>query len=477
MEKNNKNKLSWYKKLKILIPMHRYLNNSGIHDAFKVLKKYYPKLELLKFNKSDKCGLWTIPLSWEVLRGRLFDPKGRKIADYFKNPLVLHSNSVSFNGKIKKNKLMSHIFSDKRRPNLTPFHYRNQFREHIKDWGFCMPYNKSKKLPSGDYRVQIETRFKKRDMNCAYISHNGEISDTLLLTSHFDHPFQANDGIVGSIAAFEIISSLKKMRTKISYASLAAPEIIGSIFFAKKFAKKKNIKQAIMTSFCGVKSNLVYSKSSRDNTFIDRALIHILKFKKKKSNIVNFREIIGADEIAFDNVLNDIPCGSLYRWPYKYYHSDKDTIENVDTKSFREYCDIIKELIYIIENNSVFTSKFKDLPKLSDPKINLYISPRYWKRKNNSMPIDKSYYQSKSDMQFEKVLNFIGNDDLRDACVQSSENIQILQSMIPAKANGKMSCFDLAEKCKMPFIFVNEYLNMWEAKKLIKKKWISPFIN
>ena len=48
-----KNKLSWYKKLKILTPMHRYLNNSGIHQSFRVLKKYYPKLELLNFKKNE----------------------------------------------------------------------------------------------------------------------------------------------------------------------------------------------------------------------------------------------------------------------------------------------------------------------------------------------------------------------------------------------------------------------------------------
>ena len=38
-----------------------------------------------------------------------------------------------------------------------------------------------------------------------------------------------------------------------------------------------------------------------------------------------------------------------------------------------------------------------------------------------------------------------------------------------------MSSFELAEKCNMPFVFVNTYLDLWEKKKLIKKKWLSPF--
>ena len=101
--KNNNS--SWYEKLKVLIPMRRYLNNSGIHESFLILKKYYPNLKLLKFHKNEKCGLWKVPLSWNVKIGKLIDPRGRKIADYFRNPLELYSNSISFSGKFNKKKM------------------------------------------------------------------------------------------------------------------------------------------------------------------------------------------------------------------------------------------------------------------------------------------------------------------------------------------------------------------------------------
>ena len=78
----NKNNLNWYKILKVLVPTRRNLNNDGIRQAFKILKKYYPKLDFLIFNKNEKCGLWTIPLSWDVIQGKLLDPKGKKIAGY-----------------------------------------------------------------------------------------------------------------------------------------------------------------------------------------------------------------------------------------------------------------------------------------------------------------------------------------------------------------------------------------------------------
>ena len=81
--------------------------------------------------------------------------------------------------------------------------------------------------------------------------------------------------------------------------------------------------------------------------------------KKRNSKITDFRDLVGADEVAYDNVVNKIPCGSLYRWPYKYYHSNKDNIKSVDKKSFVEYFNVLKELIYLLENNSVFIINLK----------------------------------------------------------------------------------------------------------------------
>ena len=98
----------WFKNLKKLVPTYRYLNNNGIRDSFKLMKKLYPNSDILKFGKNEKSGFWEIPLSWDVRVGQLFDPQGNKIADYFENPLQLFSNSISFSGKISKESLLKH---------------------------------------------------------------------------------------------------------------------------------------------------------------------------------------------------------------------------------------------------------------------------------------------------------------------------------------------------------------------------------
>ena len=70
---------NWFKNLKTLVPTYRYLNNDGIRKTFQIMKNFYPKSKLIKFNNRETSGYWTIPLSWDVKKGELFDPKGKKL--------------------------------------------------------------------------------------------------------------------------------------------------------------------------------------------------------------------------------------------------------------------------------------------------------------------------------------------------------------------------------------------------------------
>ena len=46
-----KKKLNWFQILKILVPIDRYLNNSGIHRAYKLLRSFYKGSRILVFKK------------------------------------------------------------------------------------------------------------------------------------------------------------------------------------------------------------------------------------------------------------------------------------------------------------------------------------------------------------------------------------------------------------------------------------------
>ena len=62
--------LNWYQILQILVPIDRYLNNNGIHKAYKILKSFYKGSKILVFNKNLKAGYWSVPLAWEVIEAK-----------------------------------------------------------------------------------------------------------------------------------------------------------------------------------------------------------------------------------------------------------------------------------------------------------------------------------------------------------------------------------------------------------------------
>ena len=92
----NKKNLNWFQILQILVPIDRYLNNSGIHKAYKLLKSFYKGSRILVFNKNLKAGYWSVPLAWEVDEAKLKSPKANN-CNYFRNPIevmliVAHSS-------------------------------------------------------------------------------------------------------------------------------------------------------------------------------------------------------------------------------------------------------------------------------------------------------------------------------------------------------------------------------------------------
>ena len=70
-----KKNLNWFQILQILVPIDRYLNNSGIHKAFKILNSFYKGSRLLVFDKNQKSGFWSVPLAWEVKKAILQEQK------------------------------------------------------------------------------------------------------------------------------------------------------------------------------------------------------------------------------------------------------------------------------------------------------------------------------------------------------------------------------------------------------------------
>lgn len=449
--------------LKKLTPMNRVHIGEETRKAYKILKKFYPKSKYLRFSSYEKYNYWEIPPEWEVDYARLIDEDGQVIVDYKRDGfLSLFSYSPSFHGKVRLHELNKHLFSNPLLPDAYPFYFRNMYNFRNAVWGFSIPYNKRKNLKKCEYSVEIKTSFKKSELEMLEDTVHGKLKDSILMVGHFDHPAQCADGLMGCIAAHEIIKRLRqKEKTKLTYRALSTIEIIGSVFYSK-FVKKKKIKEGLVTALSGIKGPLVFAKSLNENSYIDRVFSHLLSYIKK-TKVVGFRDAVGNDEIAFDVHGVNVKCSSLMRWPYKYYHSDLDNFDKFNESSFENYIDIIMKAIHVIENNYIIKLNIKGLPKLASKELSLYISP------------DSMSGMIQESNELEKKINKIyTNNNKKNNDLKKLNKLMIL---LPGLANGKNTILDVSERCSLPFELVEIYINLWTEKKLLKKIWKNPLVS
>jgi aminopeptidase-like protein len=432
--------------------------------AYRILKKYFTNIKIFGYKTGKKCGGWTIPPSWNVQKGILKDPKGKIIADFHKNKLSLWTYSPSFKGKIEKKNLNSKILSNPKKPNTTTFHFRNQYNFWKKEWGFSLPYKVHKKLKNGKYSVDIKTSFDKGKLEMAEDVHYGKLKDSFLFVGHFDHPQMCLDGLVGCLAGHELMNKIKKKKTKLTYRMLSTVEIIGSVFYTAYHAKKNNIKEALFISAPGSPQNISYQKTFSKNNQIDKITSHVLKSLNMNFKTYDFRKgVIGNDEIAYDTGGVNIPCGSIARSPFYSYHTDLDTPSGISWNNFEKTMVVLEEIIHIFENNSTLYRNFKTLPRLSSEKHDLYLSP------DKASGI-KGYSNSYSD----NLLNNIPEQTVK-LIKKNTHKFNYLMNSLVNMCEGDKTILDVANHAELPFRLVENYINLWIKKKLIKKTWKHPF--
>lgn len=455
----------WNKLLEQLWPLNRVHSGPEMVTAWRRLAQAYSGCKILSWPPGYSVSHWKVPPAWKLNRGRLIDPKGNIIADSEQHKLHVFAFSPSFKGKVSREELEKHLFTIPDKPRRIPFHFRNQYRFWDTTWGFCIPYDVYKDLSDGEYFVEIDSEFDdSQPMEGVLQTYKGEYTDSILFVGHFDHPFQACDGLLGCLAGHEIIERLKGRKTKLTYRMLSSVEVVGSVFYAVEQAHKDGVKEAMVTATAGAEAPLIYAGSSSGKSFIDRAISHVLQHAKEKAETVPFRSTLGNDEAAFDVSGVDIPCGSLMRWPFPEYHTDADTPEIVNKDLFEEYVRIVSSMIDIAEYNSVMVPRFKGLPCLASPDLDLYISPT----RISGVSVDQ-------DSNAQKLMNKLPDEYSRIQAKNYASSFNNMMKLLPALINGTNTVLDVAEKCELPFAIVNAYTDMWQEAGLIEKQWINPF--
>ena len=153
---------------------------------------------------------WKIPKEWNVVDAYIKDSKGNKIIDFKNNNLHLVSYSRPVNKIVNFKTLNKHLHSLKSQPNAIPYitSYYNKY------WGFCISHKKRKKVKKGNYKVFINSNFKKGNLKFGEIYIKGKSKKEILISTNICHPSMGNNEISGLVVSLALAKWLKKKKIK-----------------------------------------------------------------------------------------------------------------------------------------------------------------------------------------------------------------------------------------------------------------------
>jgi len=412
---------------KDLFPLNRSLTGEGNRKTIKYFQKLNPEFKVIKFRSGKKVYDWRIPEEWDIKEAYIQHQSGRRFAEFKKNNLHLVGYSMPINKFLKKKELLKKIFTQKNQPNAIP--YVTSYYD--KNWGFCMSENQKKKLPNGKYKVLIDSKFKKGNLEVIHSVIKGKTKKEIFFSSYFCHPSMANNELSGPVLlnALMLYIKSKYKKPQYSYRFVLLPETVGSIAYISKFKSilKKNVICGYVLTCVGDERAYSLVHTPQENSLSDKALKSALYNKK------NFKEYSfkyrGSDERQYCYPGVDLPVCSFSRSKfYPEYHTDKDNFKVVTEKGLEQSFQVIKNIIDVFENGLY--------PK------NIYIcEPQLGKRNLYTAKI------SKKDIYKEELYT---------------------RKHILSYADGKRSIFDISNLLKIPLKNIIDEYRILKKNKLLK---------
>ena len=362
-----------------MFPFFRSLTGKGNDQTLQYLKKLNKNLKIIKFKSGKKVFDWTIPKVWIINKAYIEHIKTKKkYANIEENNLHIINYSSSVNKILNLKELKKKIYSNPLKPNSIPYvtsYYK-------KNWGFCMSHKQKLKLPNGNYKAIINSKFVKGYMNIGEIFIKGKSKKEIFFSTYICHPSMANNEISGPVLSIAlskyILENYKK--PKFSYRFVFLPETIGSIAYIHKNLKnmKKNILIGYVLSCVGDNKNFSLIKSPDGNNIADQSIKSILIGKK---NVKVFDYLSrGSDERQYCAPGIDLPFAGFSRTKYgeyKEYHTSEDDLNFVNKNGFNGSFKVFQNIIDVLElclypksvkNCEPFMTKYNLYPTISADK-------------------------------------------------------------------------------------------------------------
>ena len=361
------------KLIKDLAPLNRVFCSDDYDKSIDCLKKFLP-FRVIEYSNKDEHNGWVIAPRWNVVQAKILR-NGRVIYDGTEHALAVIALSKNFRGKVSREELKRHLYYDKRYEDAVPFHFRQMYRPWERDWGFCVTRKFFDTLEPGDYEVVIETRESDGTLKLLEYTHPGELTETIVVAAHLDHPGMANDDLAGCAAGVELFRRLEGRKTKYTYKLFLHQEVIGSEYYLAKMQEmeRRQILESLFLEMLGTDTKLALQFSHGSSSEIEKALIGALTEAGVSYRTGPSGSIIAVGDYVWESY--GIPMAVLSRFPYPEYHCSRDNFALMNEESLEEAVEILVKSINNMESTSLIVKKFKGNICTSNPKYNLYIDP------------------------------------------------------------------------------------------------------
>ncbi|WP_455387812.1 DUF4910 domain-containing protein [Petrachloros mirabilis] len=360
--------------LEDLAPLNRNMCSTDFDRTVDYLREVLPFTVMKYPAASDGHNGWVIPPKWDVLEATI-TKNGELVYDGTRHPLGVIAFSASFEGRVSREELKTHLHYDHRYSDSLTYHFRQAFRSWDRDWGFCIPQDLYDSLPPGEYQVRIVTREESGVLKTLEYTHAGALPYTIAVCANLDHPGVANDGMAGVAVGVEVFRRLRERKTKYTYKLVLAPGIIGSEYYLGKLPsiERRQILECLCLWMLGSRTKLALQESRGSRSNIEHAMGRVMDDRGIAYRRGAFESIIINDEYLWEAY--GIPTCSLSRFPYPEYHSSRDNISIMSEDCLEEAVAVVLGAIEDLESTSLVEKRFAGTICLSNPRYDLYIDP------------------------------------------------------------------------------------------------------
>ena len=406
-----------------LFPINRSLSGDGVRQTLRYIKNIIPELEVNEVPSGTKCFDWTIPKEWNCDDGYIIDPDGNKICDFKNNNLHVVGYSTPIDKEIEYEELIEHLYHIEDQPTAIPY-ITSYYSER---WGFCLSFNKFKKLKKGTYKVKINSELKDGNLTYGEIKIKGESEKEIFLSTYVCHPSMANNELSGPVVTTALVNFIKSLEgRKYSYRIVFIPETIGSITYISRNIDemKKNIIAGFNISCIGDDRSYSYLSTRYGNTLSDKVSKHILKNIDYVEYSFLDRQ---SDERQYCSPGVDLPIATICRTKYgayPEYHTSLDDLTVISPSGLYGGYEKIKKAIELLEKNNYY-------------KVNVLCEPQLGKRGLYPTISTKTSENGIVRTMMDFIAYADGNNDLIDIAniigVQAGELFDIVDKMKTAK--------------------------------------------